>query len=79
MVISIITLWVGRVGTVSVLVFVVGMGATGIWIGMAVGNVLGALVAVPWFLRGTWKETYIDDSAVNGPAGAGEGTTPAED
>ena len=79
MVISIITLWVGRVGTVSVLVFVVGMGATGIWIGMAVGNVLGALVAVPWFLRGTWKETYIDDSAVNGPAGAGDGTTPAED
>ncbi len=79
MVISIITLWVGRVGTVSVLVFVVGMGATGVWIGMAVGNVLGALVAVPWFLRGTWKETYIDDSAVNGPAGAGEGTTPAED
>jgi putative MATE family efflux protein len=79
MVISIITLWVGRVGTVSVLVFVVGMGATGVWIGMAVGNVLGALVAVPWFLRGTWRETYIDDSAVNGPAGAGEGSTPAED
>jgi putative MATE family efflux protein len=79
MVISIVTLWVGRVGTVSVLVFVVGMGATGVWIGMAVGNVLGALVAVPWFLRGTWKETYIDDSAVNGPAGAGEGTTPTED
>ena len=79
MVISIITLWVGRVGTVSVLVFVVGMGATGVWVGMAVGNVLGALVAVPWFLRGTWTETYIDDSAVNDPAGAGEGTTPAED
>ncbi|MFT4944169.1 MAG: putative MATE family efflux protein [Halovenus sp.] len=79
MVISIITLWVGRVGTVSVLVFVVGMGATGVWIGMAVGNVLGALVAVPWFLRGTWRETYIDDSVVNGPAGAGEGSTPAED
>jgi len=79
MVISIITLWVGRVGTVSVLVFVVGMGATGVWVGMAVGNVLGALVAVPWFLRGTWKETYIDDSAVNGPAGAGKETAPAED
>jgi len=60
MVLSIITLWVGRVGTVSLLVFVLGWGPTGIWVGMAVGNVLGALVGAAWFLRGTWKEAYID-------------------
>ena len=63
MVISIVTLWVGRVGTVSLLVFGLGWGASGIWVGMAVGNILGALVAVPWFLRGTWKEKYIDEDA----------------
>jgi putative MATE family efflux protein len=61
MVISICTLWVGRVGTVSLLVFGLGWGATGVWVGMAAGNTFGAAVAVPWFLRGTWKEKYIDD------------------
>jgi len=61
MVISIITLWVGRVGTVLALVFVLDFGATGVWVGMAVGNILGALVAVPWFLRGTWTEKYIEE------------------
>jgi len=75
MTISIVTLWVGRVGTVVVLVFIVGMGATGLWVGMAVGNVLGAAVAVPWFLRGTWKEKYIDDETLDGTTGVGEEQT----
>lgn len=66
MIISIITLWVGRVGTVSVLVFGLGWGPMGIWIGMAAGNTLGALVSVPWFLRGTWKEKYIEDESADG-------------
>jgi Na+-driven multidrug efflux pump len=64
MAISILTLWVGRVGSVSLLVFGLGWGATGVWVGMAVGNILGALIAVPWFLRGTWREKYIEDDAV---------------
>jgi len=64
MTISIVTLWVGRVGTVSLLVFGLGWGATGIWIGMTVGNILGAAVSVPWFLRGTWREKYIDEEDV---------------
>jgi len=61
MVISIVTLWVGRVGSVTILVFVLGWGATGVWIGMAVGNVMGAVIGVLWFTRGTWKEKYIDE------------------
>ncbi|AEH38706.1 MATE family efflux transporter [Halopiger xanaduensis] len=68
MVISIITLWVGRVGSVFALVFIFDWGATGVWIGMAVGNVLGALVGVAWFTRGTWKEKYIDDEGVDAVA-----------
>ena len=80
MTISIITLWVGRVGTVVVLVFLVGMGETGLWIGMAVGNVLGAAVAVPWFLRGTWKEKYIDDQELESSSeGTAETTAAVED
>ncbi len=75
MTISILTLWVGRVVSVFVLAFgwsitvpVVGvtiaaleLGETGIWIGMALGNVLGAIVGVAWFLRGTWKQRYIEE------------------
>ena len=63
MTISIITLWIGRVGTVCLLVFGLGFGERGIWIGMAVGNILGAAVAIPWFLRGGWEEAYIDETA----------------
>nr|WP_256408407.1 MATE family efflux transporter [Halorubrum rutilum] len=61
MVISILTLWVGRVASVGYLVFVAGWGETGVWVGMALGNVLGAVVGVAWFARGTWTERYIDD------------------
>nr|WP_290811193.1 MATE family efflux transporter [Halovivax sp.] len=64
MVISMLTLWVGRVASVYALVFVFGWGATGIWVGMAVGNVLGAIVGVAWFTRGTWREKYIDEPDV---------------
>ncbi|MFW6018144.1 MAG: MATE family efflux transporter [Halapricum sp.] len=64
MVLSIVTLWIGRVASIGLLVFVFDWGATGIWVGMALGNIVGAILAVPWFLRGTWKERYIDEPAV---------------
>ena len=75
MVISILTLWVGRVASVfylaltwsvtiplvDVTISALGWGPTGVWVGMALGNVLGAAVGVAWFARGTWTERYIDD------------------
>jgi Na+-driven multidrug efflux pump len=64
MVISIMTLWVGRVTSVYILVFVLSWGATGVWVGMALGNIVGAVVGVVWFLRGTWQERYIDEPAI---------------
>ena len=73
MVISMLTLWVGRVASVGYLVFVAGWGATGIWVGMALGNVLGAIVAVAWFARGTWTERYIDE-----PGSGVDAATPGE-
>nr|WP_304610612.1 MATE family efflux transporter [Salarchaeum sp. JOR-1] len=76
MVISMVTLWLGRVATVYLLVFVLDMGATGIWLGMMCGNVLGAIVGVAWFLRGGWKKTVIDD----GPnSGSGPGPDSSSD
>ncbi|QKY18448.1 MATE family efflux transporter [Halorubrum sp. CBA1229] len=62
MVISILTLWVGRVASVGYLVFIAGWGETGVWVGMALGNILGAIIGVAWFARGTWTERYIDEA-----------------
>jgi len=62
MVISMVTLWVGRVLTVYLFAFALDWGATGIWVGMAFGNVTGAIVAAAWFTRGTWKRTLVDDA-----------------
>lgn len=60
MVFSILILWVTRVPVVYLLAFPLGWGATGIWVGMAAGNVLGGVAALAWFTRGTWKKAYID-------------------
>ena len=80
MVISILTLWVGRVArvfylalswsvtipVVNVTISALGWGPTGVWVGMALGNVLGAAIGVAWFARGTWTERYIDDPDPSG-------------
>jgi len=33
----------------------------GLWLGMGLSNVLGALVALAWFLRGSWMRAIIDE------------------
>jgi putative MATE family efflux protein len=65
---SLTALWIGRVPTVAYLVFVAGWGPTGLWAGMAVGNVLGAILAGAWFLRGTWKRSVVEESSAAGVA-----------
>jgi putative MATE family efflux protein len=57
---SLLSLWVGRVATVYLLSFVLGWGVTGLWVGMAAGNVLGAIAAGAWFTRGTWKRAVVE-------------------
>ncbi|WP_327050856.1 MATE family efflux transporter [Halomicrococcus gelatinilyticus] len=67
---SMVALWLGRVPVVYGLAFVQDMGPTGVWVGMAFGNVVGAIAAALWFTRGTWKEAVIDEP---GPAPVPEG------
>jgi len=45
-------------------------GPFGIWVGMAVGQILGAIAAALWFTRGTWKAAVIDDADAEADAGA---------
>ncbi|WP_167891644.1 MATE family efflux transporter [Thermococcus sp. MAR1] len=35
----------------------------GMWLGMGLSNVLGAVVALAWFLTGSWMERIIEESA----------------
>jgi putative MATE family efflux protein len=71
-----------RVPATYLLAFVLDLGATGIWLGVAVGDVIGALAALAWFSRGTWKEAIVDEGpgGPGGPtAGDAEGATPESD
>jgi putative MATE family efflux protein len=62
MVLSILSLWVFRLPSAYALIEWQGMGATGIWYGVALSNVLTAIVAVTWFLRGTWTDSVVEPS-----------------
>lgn len=58
---SMVNLWLTRVPIVYGLALVASLGATGIWVGMSFGHIVGTFVAVPLFLWGTWQETVIDE------------------
>jgi putative MATE family efflux protein len=59
---SLLALWLGRVPIVYLLAFEAGFAQRGIWYGMAVGQILGAVAAAAWFTRGTWKEAVIEEA-----------------
>ncbi|WP_129115254.1 MATE family efflux transporter [Halegenticoccus tardaugens] len=75
---SMVTLWVVRLPATYYLVFVAGWGPTGIWTAVALGDVVGAVAAVAWLLRGTWKERIVDGTADGiSPTGDEPGGGPA--
>ncbi|QLG50374.1 MATE family efflux transporter [Natrinema halophilum] len=79
LVFAVLGLWVVRVPVTYYLLFVANWGTTGIWTGVVVGDVVGALAAVAWFTRGTWKESIVDGSErANGPHGAADSESAAE-
>jgi len=67
MALSMITLWVIRVPAVYLLAFETTLGPTGIWVGVALGHIVGAIAAAAWFTRGTWKQAVIDSDSSDGP------------
>ncbi|SNZ11779.1 putative efflux protein, MATE family [Natronoarchaeum philippinense] len=62
LVFSVVTLWVARVPATYYLVFVADWGTTGIWTAVVIGDVVGAIAAVAWFTRGTWKQAIVEDA-----------------
>lgn len=61
--VALLILWVARLPATYGLAIVLDWGTMGIWIGMSVGDIVGALVAIPWFMRGTWRESVVDADA----------------
>ena len=66
---------------VYLLSFEYGFAETGIWIGMAAGQIVGAILAAAWFTRGTWKQSVIDaDDEQSGETAAdGDGSASERD
>jgi len=60
MVLSLVRLWGMRILIASVLYYVLRMGAVGIWLGLAIGNVLSAFLALAYISRGGWQQRIID-------------------
>lgn len=62
MVLSLFRLWGLRILLAYLFYYFLGMGALGIWIGMALGNLGGAAVSVLWLSAGSWKKKVITQS-----------------
>jgi len=41
-----------------ILMYPLGMGIVGLWIGIAAGNLFSAIVSIAWFSRGTWMKGH---------------------
>lgn len=60
-----LNLWGVRVPAVYLLTFPAGLGPLGIWIGMSLGHIVGAILAGGWFLRGSWTRSVIDEETMS--------------
>lgn len=61
MVIELSRLWGLRIPLAYVFGFVIGWYSTGVWFGMGLSNVLGAVIALGVFETGIWKEKVIKE------------------
>ncbi len=60
MVIDLVRLWGFRVLFSFILGIFLGLGSTGVWIGMAVSNIASAILALGFYLTNSWKRRVIE-------------------
>jgi len=63
-VISLIRLWLLRIGLSYLLAVALGCGPTGIWIAMSISNIGAGILATAWVSRGTWLRRVIEVPAI---------------
>jgi Na+-driven multidrug efflux pump len=59
MISELVRLWGMRIPLAYIFGFVIGWNATGVWFGMGLSNLLGALFALALFSTGMWKKRVI--------------------
>lgn len=58
--ISIVRLWLLRIGLSYLLAQGLSMGTTGIWIGMTISNIVAGLLGLAWIMQGRWLKRVIE-------------------
>ncbi len=61
MALSIISLWILRFPLAYILSHNTSLGEKGLWWAFPISNVIGAIITVAWFAKGTWKEKKITE------------------
>lgn len=61
MIMELARLWGLRVPLSYIFAFTLGMGSTGVWVGMTISNFAAALIAIGLFFTGVWKEKVIEE------------------
>ena len=59
MIMGLIRLWGMRVPFSFIFAFLIGWGASGLWVGMGLSNYLSAVVALIWAATGSWKKSVV--------------------
>ena len=77
--ISLFTLWVVRLPATYLLAFPLGWGPTGVWVAVALADVVGCAAALAWLSRGTWKRGVVETHGTGVGAGPTAETVPTDD
>jgi len=59
MVLSIVSLWVLRFPLAYILSQHTALAEIGLWIAFPITNVIAAIIAIVWFMKGTWKQKQV--------------------
>ncbi len=68
MMLGFIRLWVLRIPLSVLFAFPLGLGSTGIWLGMSASNVLSGIAAMLWLRTGSWQRSVIETPKEESPA-----------
>ena len=61
MVLSLISLWLLRVPLAYFLSYYTSLAEKGLWWAFPIANVIGAMLTVAWFAKGTWKKKRLTE------------------